>query len=154
MFNNISNHSKQINAKTICSLFVLFAIAVFFWNTVYLYPIKIFVVILHEFSHGIAAILTGGHIDRIEVNSTLGGVCWTNGGNRAIVLSAGYLGSMLWGSIILLIASRTKHDNVLGIVIGCFLIILSLLFIRNLFGFIFAVGFGLLLIFLCCKTNN
>jgi len=151
---NISNSSKKVDMKIIGFLSVLFVIAVLFWNTVYLYPVKIFVVILHEFSHGLAAVLTGGHIDKIEINSAIGGACWTSGGNRALILSAGYLGSMLWGGTILIIASRTKYDNVLGIGIGCFLIILSLFFIRNLFGFIFAVGFGLLLIILCRKAHN
>ena len=48
-----------------------------------------------------AAILTGGSIERIEINPRFGGACYTYGGSRFVTLSAGYLGSMFFGAVLL-----------------------------------------------------
>ncbi len=38
------------------------------WPTPVVYPLKIFVVMLHELSHAIAALATGGHVVRITLS--------------------------------------------------------------------------------------
>lgn len=144
----------EMDLKTIGILLAMFALAAIFWNTYLIYPIKLFVVVLHEFSHGLAAVLTGGRIVRIEIDPRIGGVCYTAGGVRLIVASAGYLGSILWGGLILLIAVRTKHDNILGMVIGGLLVLLAALYIRNLFGFLFTIGFGATLALISYAAKN
>ena len=48
----------NIDVQTIGILSVMFVVAVIFWHSYLIYPIKVFVVILHEFSHGLAAVLT------------------------------------------------------------------------------------------------
>lgn len=151
---NSTRMLKNIDLQTLGILSAMFLFAMIFWNSLLIYPIKLFVVILHEFSHGLAAVLTGGKIVKIEVNQLVGGVCYTRGGSRFIVASAGYLGSIFWGGLILIIAVKTKYDNILGIVIGAFLILLSLLYIRNLFGFLFTVGFGIALIVMAFVAHN
>ncbi len=133
---------KQFDWRMLGILAGMFLIAAIFWDTVFIYPIKLFVVILHEFSHGLAAIATGGSIVKIEVDPRIGGVCYTRGGSLFFIASAGYLGSILWGGLILVLASRTKHDKILGMAIGGLLIVLSIFYIRNLFGFLFTAGFG------------
>lgn len=139
-------------------MLLLFIAALLFWNTVLLYPIKLFVVVLHELSHGLAAIMVGGSIEEIKINERIGGSCHyifpQSLMGRLIIASAGYLGSMIWGGLILVIASRTRHDNLLALVIGNGLIILSALYIRSPFGLIFTAGFGLVLIFLAIKASN
>lgn len=144
----------DLDIQTIGILLAMFLVAVIFWNTFIIYPVKLFVVILHEFSHGIAAVLTGGSIVKIEVNQQVGGVCWTMGGSRFIVASAGYLGSIFWGGLILIIAARTKYDNIMGIIVGGFLILLAALYIRNWFGFFFTAGFGVALALVSYKVKN
>ncbi len=123
-------------------LIVMVLASLFLWNTVVLFPFKIFVVLLHELSHGLAALLTGGHIVSIELSADQGGLCTTQGGWPFFVLSAGYVGSMVWGGLILLTASRTKYDKWLSMFIGFAVIAITLLFIRSSFGFIFGVLFG------------
>ena len=51
------------------------------WGTPVVYPFRLFVVFLHEISHGIAAVLTGGQIVSIAMGNA-GGVCFTRGGWR------------------------------------------------------------------------
>ena len=145
---------KGFDIQTIGILLLMFSVSVIFWHSMLIYPIKLFVVILHEFSHGFAAILTGGSIVKIEVNQLIGGVCYTMGGTRFIVASAGYLGSIVWGGLILIIAARTTYDNIMGMIIGGFMILLSALYIRNLFGFLFTAGFGAFLIIISYTAKN
>lgn len=66
------------------------------WNTPIVYPVKIFVVLLHEISHAAVAVATGGSIQSIEINPLEGGACYCPGGNAFLTLSAGYLGSLAW----------------------------------------------------------
>ena len=130
-------------------LVALIGCSIWLWSTLALYPIKLFVVLLHELSHGAAAVLTGGEILSIEINENIGGFCRYRGGNRFVVASAGYLGSLLWGGLILVVASRTTWSRKLGTLISAMLIIAALLWIRNTFGVLYTVGSAILLFVLC-----
>lgn len=113
------------------------------WNTPVVYPLQVFVVFLHEISHGIAAVSTGGSIERITLSPRLGGACYCPGGNAFLTLSAGYLGSLLWGGTILEAVRRTgarANRITLGIAVG--VSILTLLFVRGAFGLLFGVLFA------------
>ena len=134
--------AKGLDGRKVTVLLVSFVAIAALWGTIAVVPLKILVVLLHEISHGIAAVVTGGSIDRIEVNMNQGGICYTIGGSRFVVLTAGYLGSMLWGSLILVGASRTRWDRYLSGAIGLFLFIISALYIRNGFGLAFGLSFG------------
>lgn len=137
---------KKYNPALIMVLLGMFGLTLVFWNSIYLYPIKIFVVLLHEISHGLAAVVTGGSIVKIEISEQIGGVCYTRGGLRLAVLPAGYLGSIFWGGVILTAAARTKADKIISIVIGLFVALITLFFIRNTFGFVFGLIFGAVMV--------
>ncbi len=117
------------------------------WDTRLVYPLKILVVFFHELSHGLAAIVTGGSIDHIELVPQQGGVCYTIGGNRFVVASAGYLGSLLWGGLILLLASKTEFSKYIAILLGLMIVTIGLLFLRPYwsFGFAFTMTIGIAL---------
>jgi hypothetical protein len=140
----------SIDVPQLIILIVMFAAVLMLWNTVFVYPLKIFVVFLHEISHGIAAVLTGGKIVKIELSPLQGGVCYTSGGSRLLILPAGYLGSMLFGALILILASKTNIDKIISLIIGIAVLIITFLFIRPFFsfGFIFSLIFGVLIIFI------
>lgn len=133
---------------------ILFAFALYFWQSPLVLPIKYLTVFFHELSHGLAAVLTGGSIVRIEVNSNLGGVCWTTGGIRLIVLSAGYLGSLLWGSTILLAAVKTRLDQQITAGLGVLLLLVTAIWVRNLEGIIICVLTGFALLGIAAYTNE
>ena len=61
-------------------------IALAFWSSFVVYPFRVFVVFLHEISHGIAAVLTGGRIVAVGLTFDEGGVCVTDGGSRFWIL--------------------------------------------------------------------
>ena len=113
------------------------------WDTVVVYPLKIFVVLLHEISHGLAALLTGGSIERIELDPYQGGACHCPGGNAFVTLTAGYLGSVAWGALLLEggLARRVPARWLLG-GIGVLILSLSAVYVRGGFGLIFGLAFG------------
>ena len=132
--------------KRYIALLLIFIAIVFLWNTQLVYPLKIFVVFMHEVSHGLAAIATGGRIIELQVNPDQGGHALTQGGSRFWTLTAGYLGSLLWGGIILLLAARTRLDKAISIGIGIGMVAISLGFGESLFTYLFGIGFGVALI--------
>ncbi len=112
------------------------------WNTPLVYPVKLFTVFLHELSHGLAAVLTGGRIVSIEVTADQGGLATTSGGWELLVIPAGYLGSMLFGGLILLTATRSRADKLISLLIALAVAAVTGLFVRNLFGFAFGLAFA------------
>ena len=132
--------------KRYIALILIFIVISLLWGTVVLYPLKIFVVFMHEVSHGLAAYLTGGRIVEIEVNRQEGGHALTAGGNRFLILTAGYLGSLIWGGVILLMAARTHFDKVISVLIGIGMVGITIGFGSDTFTYIFGVGFGVVLI--------
>ena len=119
----------------------------FLWDTPAVYPLKVFVVLLHEISHAMIAVATGGTIDRIVLDPNQGGACYCPGGNAFLTLSAGYLGSLAWGGL-LVSAGQVKRINsrwVTGAV-GLLVIGLTLAYVRSPFGFWFGLAFGSVLV--------
>ena len=115
----------------------------YLWDTPAVYPLKVFVVLFHEISHAMVAVGTGGTIERIVLDPNQGGACYCPGGNAFLTLSAGYLGSLAWGAL-LVSAGQMKRINsrwVTGAV-GLLVLVLTLAYVRSTFGFWFGLAFG------------
>jgi hypothetical protein len=113
------------------------------WDTPLLHPLQLFVVLLHEISHGIVAIATGGTIVSIGLTPGQGGYCQCPGGNAFLTLSAGYLGSLGWGVLLLEIARRAgRRSAAVVAVLGGLVLALTLLTVRNVYGLLFGLLFG------------
>lgn len=128
------------NIKELVYLLLLMLCVGYFWESSWVYPLKVLTVFFHEISHGLGAIVTGGSIKEINLSPAQGGLCWTAGGWRFVVLPAGYLGSMIFGGVILVAASRTDFDRQIMQVLGIVLLIISILYVRPFLSFGF--GFG------------
>lgn len=134
--------------RRILAAFGIWALALFFlWDTAVLYPLRLFVVLLHEASHAVAAVATGGRVDSILITPDEGGLCYCPGGDAFLTLSAGYLGSLGWGALIFWAGFRKgAWGRGLAAVIGLGVLALSVLYLRHPFGLAFglAMGAGLL----------
>lgn len=132
---------------------IVFIAALFLWNTIFFYPVKLFVVALHELSHGVAAVLMGGEIRQIQIDKQIGGYCVTalppSAGffKQAIVVSAGYLGSILLGALIFLLAVKNRHDRIMTFFIGLVMAVITFYVFRTreFFGIAYTIIFTLFL---------
>jgi len=126
----------------------LMVVVWFLWNTWFIYPLKILVVFFHELSHGLVALVTGGRVEEIRLTANEGGVCMTAGGSRFLTLTAGYLGSLIFGGVILALAAKSSKDRLISMTLGGIVLLVCLIWIRPLFGFgfIFAALTGAALI--------
>ncbi|MCL4808756.1 MAG: M50 family metallopeptidase [Thermoanaerobaculia bacterium] len=135
-------------AKRLLGPLLLAAVVYVFWSTVFVWPLRVFVVLLHEVSHGLAAVLTGGRIVSIELSPLEGGLCTTAGGWPFVIASAGYLGSAFFGALFLVLGFRGRprtHRTVTG-VLGAALVLLTLVYVRSAFGFAYGLVAGALLL--------
>jgi hypothetical protein len=98
------------------------------------YPFRLFGTFVHEISHGLAALATGGDFHRFTVSPDLSGLAWSAGGWRWVISSAGYVGSAVFGGVLILLAARGVASRLLLMVLGLVLGVLCLLFVRNMFG--------------------
>ena len=88
----------------------------------------------HEISHGLAAILTGGSVSHIEIHLRGSGLCYTSGGVRFVVASAGYLGASLFGVLLILSVAIFSHrqSSILAVALACLTLGSLLLWARDL----------------------
>ena len=120
-------------------LLALTALVMALWSTPVVFPLKILVVFFHELSHGLAAVLTGGKIVSISLSADQGGVAVTQGGSRFLILTAGYLGSLVCGIILLLAGLKSRADKTIMGALGLIVLAVTALYIRDWF----ALGFGI-----------
>ena len=130
--------------RLVTVLVALTGLALF--DTPIAYPLRLFVVFLHELSHGLAAVATGGAIIRIELSAAEGGLCVTRGGSRFLTLNAGYFGSLLWGALLLVLGARSRLDRPLVAALGVLTAGVTLLYVRSGFGFLYGLLAGLALL--------
>ncbi|MFM2388959.1 MAG: hypothetical protein RLZZ437_514 [Pseudomonadota bacterium] len=117
---------------------VIFAL----FSTPLLYPLRILAVFFHELSHAAAAILTGGSVDSLSLSANEGGLAFVRGGNRFLILTAGYMGSLLIGVALFLVALRSNLDRAAVAMLGICTLLITALFIRDGFPVLFCTVAG------------
>lgn len=130
-------------------LFIVFGVLIisfFAWDTFVVYPIKLFVVLLHEMSHGLSAVLTGGRIVSIELNQYLGGMTTTEGGNILIIASSGYLGSIAIGALLFISSFDKKVSTWFNTSLAILLLIFAANFLVGMLSQIIALIASVILI--------
>ena len=128
--------------KQLSYLIFLLGLIIIGWEYPILYPLKLLVVFFHESSHAIATLLTGGTVKELVINQDQGGHVISQGGNRFIILSAGYIGSLLWGVIIYMASVKSHYDKAIMAVLGISILIITLVLSRSIFSWLFGLLSG------------
>lgn len=109
---------------------VAFLIALVLWQVQGLFfitfPLRLFVTMIHELGHGVAAVLTGGSFLRFELTPRGAGLAYTRGGWRPLIIQAGYLGTALFGAALLFVTHRARQPGRVAVGVGLFIGILTL----------------------------
>ena len=91
------------------------------------YPIRIFVTFIHEGGHALAAILTGGSVMSLSVNTDTSGLTQTTTGG-IIVSSAGYVGATIYGVLLLFLIRKAVAARIVLAGSAVFIFLLTLIF--------------------------
>jgi Peptidase M50B-like len=97
------------------------------------YPFRIFVTFIHEGGHAIAALLTGNSVQSLSIATNASGETYTSEGgaiSQMFVASAGYLGSMIYGALLLVLIRKTIAARV--VLIGSAALVFALTLIYGL----------------------
>ena len=132
--------AKRLNVRRLAWLAAIALVSVLFWLSPVLAPFKIFVVFIHETGHALATLLTGGRVLSMVVTPWQSGYVESLGGNALIIASAGYIGSALFGGIMLSLSGRKQWTQYIFIALAILFGVMTLCFVRNLFGWIFGLG--------------
>lgn len=149
------NYRRQSLGMTAVAMVVVYIL----WNIpaldVVLYPIQLFTTYVHEASHAVATLITGGTVGSFSVALNTSGVTSSLGGIRWLILPAGYLGTALFGSVMFYVVNRFPHlTNPISVGIGLSMAIFTILFSGgNLLALLLGVGFGMLLMAIGLRAN-
>ena len=76
-------------------------VAIALWNSPFIYPFRLFMVIVHEVCHAAAAIVTGGEVLEMKTHWDESGHTLTIGGLFPVISAAGYVGSAVLGALLI-----------------------------------------------------
>ena len=132
---NRATAARGLDGEFLFGMLLALVTVVVLWWTPLLFPFRIFTVSAHEVSHAIAVLATGGSVKSIELYWNGGGLTTFSygGGTLASILiySAGYLGSIIFGGLLLLQAKRADSRRRILYIISVGLLIVTALFIRD-----------------------
>jgi len=152
---------KMRRQSLLITLLALVAVAIL-WNIRELeflvYPLRLFVTYVHEASHSLAAIVTGGSVSGFTISANGSGLAITAGGSRAFILPAGYLGAALFGSMLFFLTNRIpRWVRGLSMFIGAFMLVFTIMFARpdesgSLSVLLIGLGFGAIMVLIGWKA--
>src|SRR5688572_5508679 len=126
------------------TLLVATAISLFLWFIpfawILYYPFELFVTFIHEGGHALAALLTGNSVHYMWVaTNTEGATLTTKGGliSQVFVSSAGYLGAMAYGALLLVLIRKAVAARIVLLVSGLYIFGITMIFgfIKPLYSF-------------------
>jgi len=119
--------SPLLFAGLVLGAFMLSYIPVLNW------PFAWMMTFFHEISHGIAALLTGGSIESIKLHLRGSGLCTTIGGSGFIIALSGYLGAVVWGMGVYLMADKLnkRHSDEMALFMAGIILVAALFWGRD-----------------------
>jgi hypothetical protein len=120
------------------------------WGPRLLYPFTLFTTWVHECGHAFMAVLLGGSVSSITINPDTSGLTRSlmPAGRIAqgVVASSGYLGATLVGCLLMLATRVGGRARSILWVVGTLMILTVVVWIRNLFGAVAVLAWGVTLL--------
>ena len=106
---------RDAERRELRTLAVALLASLLVWNVPFggiaLYPFKLLATWMHELSHGIAMLLTGAGFDHILIYRDTSGLAYARSTagpiGSAIIAAAGYMGTPVWGGVLLVAVSMS-----------------------------------------------
>lgn len=155
----ISDIWQAIRTDRKCQMLVAFLVfSLIFWDAPYisyvLYPFKLFVTVIHEACHALAARITGGQVAFIQISPDESGVTGSMGGWRPLVVMAGYLGTSIFGGLLIWWGRNPDQARTVLHTIGVVILSLTLFYGGGgAFSFISMLLIGAAILFVSRKAS-
>lgn len=120
------------------------------WAPFLLYPFRLFTTWVHECGHAVMTVLVGGQVTSITLEPDTSGL--TNSlvpaGRiaRGLVASAGYLGAAAVGCLLMIATRVEKWAHLILMSLGAVMLLTLVLWMRNLFGAVVVLAWGVALV--------
>lgn len=125
------------------------------YGNILLYPINLIVTFLHEFWHAFFALITGGSVLSIDINHDGSGLATTSGWISGIILMWGYIGSAIFGNILLYF--WLKNDDRLSknivYLIGGLFFLTAIFWFSDIISSVLQILIGTTLIFIAKRVS-
>ncbi len=118
-----------------------------------LYPFRLFVTFVHEAGHSLMAAFTGGQVLEFTVFGNGTGIATTAGGNRFLILPAGYLGAAFFGAVLFYMVNTLPFPRKISLVVGTLMIVVALFMRASGIALLIGILTGLALIFLGLRAT-
>lgn len=140
-------------------MLVLLIVAMICWDMPYistvLYPFKLFVTMIHESCHALAARLTGGTVSEILISPDESGLTYTKGGIFPLIASAGYPGAAFFGALLIWLGRTPKEARFVLNSLGTALLAVTIFYAGGgIFSFIAMLAISGVLILISRKASE
>lgn len=139
---------SQLHPGRAALLVAIVVAGAFFWDSPVLLPFKLLAVMGHETGHALASLVVGGSVDRVTLSPDESGACLSRIPegffSRAIVFSAGYVGSAIIAVLLLVLSFRFDARRIMLAAACGWLASMGLIYARDAFTLVFALGMAAL----------
>ena len=139
---------SQLHFGRAALLVAIVVMGAVFWDSAVLLPFKLLSVMGHETGHALASLVVGGSVDRVTLSLDESGACLSRIPDgffaRAIVYSAGYVGSAIISVLLLLLSFRFDARRAMLAAACVWLALMGFIYARDAFTLVFAIGMAVL----------
>lgn len=125
-----------------------------------LYPFTILGTWFHEMGHGLTAIILGGQFIELVIYPDASGYArfstdlFLGNIGQAIVAMGGPIGPTIAGSLLILSTKKTKFGRIAMFILGLFMLLSVILWIRSLLGILVISILSLIIIYISLKASD
>jgi len=128
------------------------------WGPVLLYPFTLFTTWIHECGHAVMAVLVGGSVTSITIQPDTSGLTRSlvpaSRIAQGLVASAGYLSASIVGCLLMAATRVERRARPILLGIGAFMLLTVVMWMRNPFGALVVLGWGIALLLLARKGSG
>ena len=128
------------------------------WGHLLLYPFTLFSTWVHECGHAVMVVLTGGSVTAITIEPDTSGLTQSlmppGRIARGLVASSGYLGASAVGCLLIAATRVQKRARPILWTIGGFMLFTVVIWMRNVFGAVVVLAWGIALVALARKSSG
>ncbi len=147
------------NERTVQIMLLILIVSLICWQmpfaNVFLYPFKLFVTTVHEACHALVARLTGGNVQMISIAPDESGLTLSAGGIRPLISMAGYLGTAVFGGMLIWWGKRPAEARFILQMIGTVILALTVFYGGGgIFSFVSMLIIGAGILWISRKAND